>query len=431
MVFGTHHESYDIATLKAGTKEVHHILDKGIDHVNIDLAHHLGEIAQILFFLMGAMTIVELVDAHQGFKMVTDRIQTKSKRKLLWITSWVTFFLSAILDNLTSTIVMISLLRKLVQDDNERKFFVGMVVIAANAGGAWSPIGDVTTTMLWIGGQITPWNIIEELFLPSVVSLAIPLIYVSFMLKGELDYSKLTYEPFENRRNSLIMLAVGLLGLIFVPVFKTLTHLPPYVGMLMSLSILWVVSEVLNSDKDEEERHYLSVSHALSKIDTSSILFFLGILIAISSLESTHVLRHLAEWMSATIGNLDIIVIAIGLASAVIDNVPLVAATMGMYPLELYPTDHKIWEFLAYCAGTGGSVLIIGSAAGVAAMGMEKIDFFWYVKKVSFTALIGYFAGALTYLAVFYLLTHWLFFIIQKAFPRLFKAAGKAFSLLS
>lgn len=377
-----------------------------------ELSHHLGSVSEILFFLLGAMTIVELVDAHQGFKLITDRITSKNKVTLLWIVAFITFFLSSVLDNLTSAIVMVSVIRKLIKDSESRKLFAGIVIIAANAGGAWSPIGDVTTTMLWIGGQITPVNIIKTLIIPSLISLIIPLLYLTYKIKGSvkkpkeeesntsLDVSQIAIQA----QNSVIMLFTGIGTLLFVPIFKTITHLPPYMGILLGLGIVWIVSEILHSGKDEEEKKPFTVAHALSKIDTSSILFFLGILIAIAALESTHLLSGLAVWMDKSIGNQDIIVVVIGLASAVIDNVPLVAASMGMYDLATFPTDSKIWEFMAYCAGTGGSVLIIGSAAGVAVMGMEKIDFIWYVRKISFTALLGYFAGVVAYLLIFALL---------------------------
>lgn len=387
-----------------------------------ELSLHLGSIAEILFFLLGAMTIVELIDAHQGFRLVTDRIKTTDSRVLLWTLSLITFFLSALLDNLTTAIVMVSLLRKLVKDADQRKFYAGMVIIAANAGGAWSPIGDVTTTMLWIGGQISAIAIMKELLIPSLISLVVPLLYLSFKMKGKLIENEtglplsgqyygnaaagnvvVSYEK-ENVTGGNIMLGFGLGALLFVPIFKTITHLPPYMGMLLGLSVVWLVSEIIHSDKDEEDRKPFTVAHALGKIDTSSILFFLGILIAIGSLEATHLLHNLASYMDQTIGNLDIIVVAIGLASAVIDNVPLVAATMGMYDLSTFPTDSKLWVFLAYCAGTGGSILIIGSAAGVAVMGMEKIDFGWYLKKISLIALLGYFAGVFCYLLLFSLL---------------------------
>ncbi len=371
-----------------------------------ELSHHLASISEILFFLLGAMTIVELVDAHQGFKLITDRIATQNRVRLLWIISLITFFLSAALDNLTTAIVMVSVVRKLVKDNETRKLFAGVVIIAANAGGAWSPIGDVTTTMLWIGGQITPINIMKNLFLPSLVSLLVPVIYLSTKLKGTVKSSPSevatqdVHQLIVSTQNATIMLLVGLGCLLGVPFFKTFTHLPPYMGILLGLGIVWVVSEILHRGKDEEERKPFSVAHALSKIDTASILFFLGILMAIGALESTHLLSDLAHLMDETIGNQDIIVVTIGLASAIIDNVPLVAASMGMYDLAHYPTDAKLWEFLAYCAGTGGSILIIGSAAGVAVMGMEKIDFIWYVRKISLMALLGYFAGVTLYLVL-------------------------------
>lgn len=375
-----------------------------IAHISDELNVELSSIAQILFFLMGAMTIVELIDAHQGFKIITNRIQTKNARKLLWIISIITFFLSAVLDNLTTAIVMVSLLRKLVHDKEQRLFFAGMVVIAANAGGAWSPIGDVTTTMLWIGGQISSGNIMKTLFIPSIVSMVIPLLVVGFYLKGDVkrdayDHTKAVAE--EKVKGSLLILVIGIGALVFVPVFKTFTHLPPYLGMLFGLSILWVVSELLHIDKTEEEKKPYSALHALSRIDVSSVLFFLGILLAIAALQGTGVLSDLAAWMDNTIGNKDLIAISIGLLSAVVDNVPIVAATMKMYPLADFPLDSKIWEFIAYAAGTGGSCLIIGSAAGVAVMGMEKIDFIWYLKKITWLALIGYIAGALAYMAVY------------------------------
>jgi NhaD family Na+/H+ antiporter len=367
--------------------------------VNGMLAHHLADISQILFFLLGAMTIVELVDAHHGFKVITDRIKTKKHSSLIWIISLVTFFLSAALDNLTTAIVMVSLLRKLIVDKQQRMMYASLVIIAANAGGAWSPIGDVTTTMLWIGGQITAVKIMTSLFLPSLISLLIPTLYLSFFLKGSVESPVVKEEgSFSSVFSQRTMLFFGLGALLFVPIFKTVTHLPPYMGILLGLGVVWIVSEMINSNKDEEEKTVLSVAHALSKIDASSILFFLGILVAVGCLQATGFLGNFALWMDKSIGNIDVIVIAIGLASAVIDNVPLVAATMGMYSLDTYPADHHIWEFIAYCAGTGGSILIIGSAAGVAVMGMEKIEFFWYMKRVSLMALLGYFAGAFTYL---------------------------------
>lgn len=375
-------------------------------HVGEQLVEHLGEISGILFFLMGAMTIVELIDAHNGFDIISKSINTTSKRKLLWIVGVLAFFLSAVLDNLTTTIVMITLLRKLISSREERLMFAGMVVISANSGGAWSPIGDVTTTMLWIGGQITTGNIILKVFLPSVVSMVVPLLFFTFRLKGtfgELQSSDNSKDVLSEREKKLFFYT-GIGALLFVPVFKTVTHLPPFMGMLFGLGILWVLSELVHKDKDETDKGKFSVLHALRKIDMPSVLFFLGILVAISALQSAGQLSMLAAFMNEKIGNINLVVLTIGLLSAVVDNVPLVAAAMGMYDLNIYPTDHYFWEFLAYCAGTGGSALIIGSAAGVAAMGMEKIEFFWYVKRVTLYALIGYFAGALVYIGQNYLL---------------------------
>ncbi len=372
--------------------------------VSAELAHHLSKTAEILFFLLGAMTIVELVDAHQGFKVITNRIRTKDASSLLIIISVVTFFLSSVLDNLTTAIVMVSLLRKLVHDSQQRKLFAGMVIIAANAGGAWSPIGDVTTTMLWIGGQITAGHIMKSTFLASIVCLVVPLAVMATQLKGSVTRAAYDYDAADDAevvKGSRIMLFLGVGALIFVPIFKSVTHLPPYLGILLGLAVLWVASEWIHIDKDEEEKKPYSAIHALSKIDTSSVLFFLGILLAISALESAHILTHVAQWLDSTLGNMKLIVFIIGLLSAVVDNVPLVAASMGMYDMSVYPTDHWMWAFMAYCAGTGGSALIIGSAAGVAVMGMEKIDFMWYAKKISLYALMGYIAGAAVYLLTY------------------------------
>ncbi|HCE59167.1 MAG TPA: sodium:proton antiporter [Prolixibacteraceae bacterium] len=369
--------------------------------VNEELLHHLGELSGILFFLMGAMTIVELIDAHDGFEVITKKIDQTDKRKLIWTIAFITFFLSAVLDNLTTTIVIISLLRKLIRDEKDRLFFAGITVIAANSGGAWSPIGDVTTTMLWIGNQISASSIIFRVFIPSVISLAVPLIYLSFRLKGNVNRpaAKTTEKSHSlSKNNQLTVLIAGISALVFVPVFKTVTHLPPFMGILFGLGVLWVLVEILHKGKEDENKSKYSVVQALRRIDMSSILFFFGILVSISALQATGVLTNLSAWLSATLENQNIIVIAIGLLSSIVDNVPLVAAAQGMYDLSVFPTDHPFWEFLAYCAGTGGSILIIGSAAGVAAMGMEKIDFFWYLKKISLLALLGYFAGAAAYL---------------------------------
>lgn len=377
------------------------------EHVAGELTSHLGDLSGILFFLLGAMTIVELIDAHNGFDIITSRITQTDKRKLLWIIAGIAFFLSPLLDNLTTTIVMISLLRKLVKDHKERLLFIGIIIIAANAGGAWSPIGDVTTTMLWIGGQVTAGNIIIKLIVPSLICVIVPLLVLTFQLKGRVERpaaETITNEKFILKKHQYIIFFSGVLILILVPVFKTITHLPPYMGILIGLGLLWIITEILHGDKDEENKEVLSVAYALRKIDTPSILFFLGILISIAALEATGVLGNLAGWMDSTMGDTNLIVITMGLLSSIVDNVPLVAATQGMYSLDQYPTDHYLWEFLAYCTGTGGSILIIGSAAGVAAMGMEKINFVWYLKKISWLALIGYLAGAF-----FYIVQHQIF----------------------
>lgn len=380
-----------------------YIVSSGDSHlVSEQLTEHLGELSGILFFLLGAMTIVELIDVHDGFNLITDRITQTNKRKLLWIISFITFFLSPLLDNLTTTIVMVSLIRKLIKDRDDKLLFVGVVVIAANAGGAWSPIGDVTTTMLWIGGQITAINIIIGLIVPSLICLLVPLCILSFKLKGTVSRPEVSngtnQMPGPSKPQQAIVFFSGILILILVPVFKTLTHLPPYMGILIGLGILWVITEIMHGKKPEREKHNLSVSHALRKVDTPSILFFLGILLSIAALQSTGILANVSAFMSAKIGNENIIAITFGLLSSIVDNVPLVAAAQGMYSLDQYPTDHSFWEFLAYTTGTGGSALIIGSAAGVAAMGMEKINFIWYLKRITILALAGYFSGALIYI---------------------------------
>ncbi len=362
-----------------------------------ELIHHLGEIAAILFFLLGAMTIVEVVDSHQGFSLITDAIITRSKTLLLILVSVMTFFLSAILDNLTTSIVMTSLCGKLLKERQDRLWFVSMVIIAANAGGAWSPLGDVTTTMLWIGGQITAFNIIAKTILPSIVVAAVPLLIVALKFRNQ------KIEKTRDNRNrhpseSKIILFTGIGLLIFVPVFKTLTHMPPFMGMLLALGTIWIVSSMIHLRKHPEERYKYSVSQALRRIDTSSILFFLGILLAVSSLQSFGILGRIAEALVSRIDNMYVIGTILGLFSAIIDNVPMVAAAQGMFSLEMYPTDHVFWEFLALSAGTGGSAIIIGSAAGVAVMGIEKINFFWYLKKISWLALAGFFAGLATYI---------------------------------
>ena len=361
------------------------------------LIKHVGDISQIIFFLIGAMTIVELIDSHQGFDVISKLLSTNKKNILLWMISFITFFLSSVLDNLTTTIVMVTLIRKLLNDKTDRLYFSGMIVIAANAGGAWTPIGDVTTTMLWIGGQISTVSIMLKLFLPSLISMIIPLALISIKIKGNFEKKiKKDAESIVPNFEKKLVFFLGISALIFVPIFKTFTHLPPFMGILIGLSVLWIVTELLHKNKEEEDK--ITVSNALRKIDIPSVLFFLGILIAVASLEATGLLANLAASMSQAIGNIKIIAVTLGVLSSIIDNVPLVAATMGMYDLKTFPIDHYFWELIAYCAGTGGSILIIGSAAGVAAMGIEKIDFFWYFKKISLVALIGYFAGAFVYM---------------------------------
>lgn len=373
-----------------------------------DLLNHIGEISSILFFLLGAMTIVELIDTHGGFNIITDKIATQNKVIALWTICLMTFFFSAILDNLTTSIVMISLLRKLIKDKQVRWLFAGMVIISANSGGAFSPIGDVTTTMLWIGGQVSVSHIILSLFLPSIVSLLAPLLFLSWKLDGEIKQP----EVIDSKKNQAIsrreqssILAIGVLGLIFVPIFKTVTHLPPFMGMMFSLGILWLVTDFMHRKKPFEIRRKLSVIGVFKKVDIASVLFFLGILLAVAGLQSGGQLNDMALALDKTFGTdsetgIYIVGSLIGLLSAIIDNVPLVAAVMGMYDLvpgTLFAQDALFWNFLAYCAGTGGSVLIIGSAAGVAVMGLEKIPFGWYLKKISLLALIGYICGILAY----------------------------------
>lgn len=370
------------------------------------LLHHLGKTAEILVFLIGAMTIVEIIDLHRGFEVLKGAVKTKSKRKLLWIIGILAFILSAIIDNLTATIVLVTLLRKLIINREERLWYAAMVVIAANAGGAWSPIGDVTTTMLWIANNVTALGLIEFVILPSIVCFVVPFVIASYMpaFKGNIEVQKLEDDEEAGRLlSSKTMLFLGLGMIVSVPVFKTLTHLPPYIGMMLALGVVWLVSEYIHPEEDfsQERRHLYSAHKALSRIEISSILFFLGILMAVAGLESlvygvvngekVGTLRYLAEALQGAIPNQDIVVMLLGVLSAIIDNVPLVAASIGMYDS---PTDSVLWHFIAYSAGTGGSMLIIGSAAGVAAMGMERIDFIWYLRKVAWLAFVGFIAGA-------------------------------------
>lgn len=366
-------------------------IQENLSHLN----ENVSGIAQIVFFLLGAMTIVELIDSHHGFKVVTDAIRTTSKRKMLWLISIATFFLSSVLDNLTTTILMVSLLRKLIPTAQERFLLCCLVVVAANAGGAWTPIGDVTTTMLWIDGQLTSLAVMKALFTPSMVSLLIPLIYFTLKVKGRISTEKETTHEGQEPGAKLVF-TLGILGLICVPIFKAVTGLPPFMGILISLSILWLVTDGLHHAY--ETRKHLRVPHILTKIDISSVLFFLGILLCVGSLEAANLLQDLAHWIGNKVSSLPLIATFIGLVSAVIDNVPLVAATMGMYSLEQFPPDHSFWHMIAYAAGTGGSILIIGSSSGVALMGMEKIDFMMYMKRVSLPILAGYLIGMAAYL---------------------------------
>jgi Na+/H+ antiporter NhaD/arsenite permease-like protein len=457
--------------------------------INEQLSHHMGELSQILFFLLGAMAIVELIDAHDGFEIITARIQTRSRRKLLVLIALLSFGLSAVLDNLTTSIVMMSLIRKLVPDESDRMYYGGIVIIAANSGGAWSPIGDVTTTMLWIGEQITAGSVVSKVILPSLVSVVVPVLWVGLRMRGEITRrglrengpivasapsptSGLTsftlpddaaaigrslsqinlrthtgatvvtvarggvttrVSPGEMLRagdmlelsgttetvalalnlliNGLVPMRTSLLerrvvfaggvgALLFVPMFKTITHLPPFMGILLGLGLLWTLTEVIHQKKTDEGKGALSVASALQRVDAQSIMFFLGILLAITALQSDGILAAFARRLDETISSVNLLTLAIGLTSAVVDNVPLVAAAQGMYPLSKFPTDHHFWLFLCYCAGTGGSILIIGSAAGVAVMGIQRITFGWYVRHLSLPALLGYAAGAVTYLVM-------------------------------
>lgn len=370
-----------------------------IDH---SLFEHMGEIAGILFFLLGAMTIVELVDQHDGFKVITDKIHTSDRVKLLWIISWVAFFLSALLDNMTTAIIMCALLRRIVKKRENVWLFGGFVVIAANAGGAWSPIGDVTTIMLWIGGQVSTFNIIKVLFIPSILNLLAPLLVASYYLRGKVETPHLAETEMKDRPQWALweqyaMFTLGGVGLLFVPIFKAITHYPPYMGVLLSVAVVWYITEFLHRGKDERVKHDYSVANMLHRIDTPSILFFLGILLAVGALDTSGHLHQMATLLDNTLGNIYVINTAIGVLSAIVDNVPLVAACMGMYEMTEFPVDHDFWNLLAYCAGTGGSMLIIGSAAGVASMGILKIDFLWYVKHVTGYAAIGYVAGIAGY----------------------------------
>ena len=377
-----------------------YILQSGSDEkVTAELLHHAGDIASILFFLLGAMTIVELIDSHNGFDIIIQKITTTSKQQLFFIVTALAFFLSALLDNLTTAIVMTSLCSKLLSEKEDRLWFAGMIVIAANAGGAWSPLGDVTTTMLWIGGQVTALNIMKQLLLPGIAVCLIPALIISYRFKGK----KINPVPLSGctaieKKEGRIILFAGIGFLIFVPVFKTLTHLPPFMGMLLALGLMWVITTFLHKNKEGEYAEKYTVAKALQQVDTPSILFFLGILLAVSALQSFGILKDLATVLNNNLKNDYLIAAALGLLSAVVDNVPLVAASQGMYDLSAYPPDHNFWTFLALTTGSGGSVLIIGTAAGVAVMGIEQIDFVWYLKKIGWLALVGFVAGIIVFL---------------------------------
>lgn len=367
---------------------------------------HLSNVSEIVFFLLGAMTIVQLIDAHDGFSVIAQKIKTSNKNKFIWLVALITFLLSAILDNLTTTIVMVSILNKLIANKKTKWYLLGLVIISSNAGGAFSPIGDVTTTMLWIGGQVTALNIIKETFLASLIAMAIPTLMISHLIKGKIELLNHLEDNKESTSFSKsLILVIGITCLLFVPIFKVMTQLPPYMGMLFSLSIMWIFTELFH--KNNSNRNLYSVSRALEKIDTPSILFFFGILMSIAALETAHILPYLTNGLNTLFnGDINLIAISIGVLSSLVDNVPLVAALQSMYSLNTFHTDHYFWELLAYTAGTGGSCLIIGSAAGVAVMGMEKIDFFWYLKNISWIALIGFIAGALS-LIIEAAIMHW------------------------
>ena len=375
-----------------------------LHHISEVIEHHLGDAAGTLFFLMGAMTIVEIVDSNGGFNFVRDAIKTRSKRKLMWRMVFMTFFLSAILDNLTTSIVMIMVLRKLVQSRGDRLIYAALVVISANSGGAFSPIGDVTTIMLWIKGVITTQGVIMEIFIPSLVSMLVPAFILQYQLKGKFDKSlnlpKAEVSQFtQNQRNIIFWLGVG--GLCFVPIFKTLTHLPPFMGILLVLGVLWTVTEIFHYNTAEDDTMAKRVSDLLSKIDLSTIMFFLGILMAVAVLQEVGVLKLMGSMLDSTFeGNHFLVTGIIGVLSSIVDNVPLVAGCMGMYPVAAVgdmAVDGIFWQLLAYCAGVGGSMLIIGSAAGVVVMGLEKITFGWYLKNITWVAFVGYLAGMFIY----------------------------------
>ena len=393
--------------------------DEKVHLLEETLLHHLGKTAEILVFLLGAMTIVEIIDYFDGFSTIKGYVKTKSKKRILWIFSFLAFVLSAIIDNLTATIVLISILQKIIHKRDDRIWFAGLIIIAANAGGAWSPIGDVTTTMLWIGKKVSAAKLIEYLLLPSMLCMVVPSFIASFLpaFKGNIDTDDSVEDEKPKSKYSAIMLYLGLGAIVFVPIFKTVTHLPPYVGMMLSLAVVATFAEIysrtkfsltnFNSEESDSHAHHSPVHHSLSKIEMPSILFFLGILMSVAALESLGILFNFASTLKETIpmmgtelhheGVSDLVVMLLGVGSAIIDNVPLVAASLGMFS---EPIDNELWHFIAFSAGTGGSMLIIGSAAGVVAMGMEKIDFFWYLKKISWLAMVGFLVGSFAFMIV-------------------------------
>lgn len=359
------------------------------------LGEHLSSISQIIFFLMGALIIVEIINVHRGFGIISDMIRLRSKRQLMWVVGLITFFLSAVLDNLTTTIVMVTLLQGLIEESEDRLIIGAGAVIAANAGGAWTPIGDVTTTMLWIGGQVSTAPIMRDLFLPSLVSMFVVFFALSLLLKGNFHPRNIHINGSQLEPRGALILFLGVVSLLAVPLLKMFIGLPPFMGVLLGLSVMWFVTDIVH--RKYENRSHLRVPNVLSQIDLSSLLFFLGILLAIDAMDAANILHTLAQWFDHYVGNVNFIAILIGIASAVVDNVPLVAATMGMYSLQQFPQDHQFWQLIAFCAGTGGSILIIGSAAGVVYMGLEKVNFLWYVRRISLPALLGYLAGIATY----------------------------------
>lgn len=373
--------------------------DESVDKHLATLGIQMFKVSQVLFFLMGALTIVEIISAHKGFKAITDNLFVNSKRRLLWVIAWMTFFMSAVLDNLTTTVVMVSLMNKLLAERNDRLMLGGIIVIAANAGGAWTPIGDVATTLLWINGQVTTLPVMRDLLIPSMMCLLIPLLWCSIGFTGTVKSRRENISDSGHEKFGPLILFLGVASLVFVPVFKVITDLPAFMGMMLGLGFLWIVTDLMHSKYND--RDHLRVTALLPKVDMSVILFYLGVLLSINALESAGILRETAQWLDKHVPNPNMIAVTIGLASSIVDNVSLVAATIGMYDLKVFGPDSTFWQLVAYCAGTGGSILIIGSAAGVAFMALEKVDFMWYTKKIAPKALAGYVAGILTYLLIY------------------------------